>query len=185
MDEANRAPGFDALDQLLARADADYADIRYEVKRETAISYSGRELTGLSASSADGYVLRVLKDGGLATVAFTKPADAEKALATATANAAIIGRAAKEPGRLLSIGGAWFPCKVSHYGGRLAVTAAQKVEGGTSGSPIVNDDGAAIGMVVCSSEGAGIAFPNPRLTYDLPGWLMKELLHPASPDVAE
>jgi len=91
---------FDELKKLLARAEADYADIRYEVKRETAISYSGRELTGLSASSADGYVLRVLKDGGLASVAFTRLTDAEQALATATANAGIIGRAAKEPVRL-------------------------------------------------------------------------------------
>jgi TldD protein len=91
---------FDELGKLLARADADYADIRYEVKRETNISFSGRELTGLSASSADGYVLRVLKNGGFASVAFTRPADAAAALATATANAVLIGQAAKEPVRL-------------------------------------------------------------------------------------
>lgn len=91
---------FDELGRLLARADADYADIRYEVKRETRITLSGRELTGLSASSADGYVLRVLKNGGLASVAFTRSADAEQALKTATGNAEIIGRAAKEPVRL-------------------------------------------------------------------------------------
>ncbi|MFO7639347.1 MAG: TldD/PmbA family protein [bacterium] len=91
---------FDELGKLLTRADADYADIRYEVKRETNISFSGRELHGLSASSADGYVLRVLKGGGFASVAFTRPADAERALAVATGNAGLIGRAAKEPVRL-------------------------------------------------------------------------------------
>lgn len=91
---------FEELDRIIARADADYADIRYEVKRETSINLSGRELTGLSASSADGYVLRVLKDGGFASVAFTRPQDAEQALATATGNAALIGRAAKQPVRL-------------------------------------------------------------------------------------
>ena len=91
---------FDELARLLARADADYADVRYEVKRETDIRFAGLELTGLSASAADGYVVRVLKDGGFASVAFTRPADGEAALATATANAQLIGRMGREPMRL-------------------------------------------------------------------------------------
>ncbi|MFO7675473.1 MAG: TldD/PmbA family protein [bacterium] len=91
---------FDKLEKMLARADAEYADIRYEVKRETSIGYNGRELTALSASSADGYVARVLKSGGFATVAFTRAEDADRAFATAAANAVLIGRAVKEPVRL-------------------------------------------------------------------------------------
>ncbi len=91
---------FEELEKLLSGADADYADIRYEVKRETSIAFSGRELTGLSSSSADGCVLRVLKSGGLASVAFTRLEDAARALAAATANAELIGARLDEPVRL-------------------------------------------------------------------------------------
>ncbi len=85
------------LESILARADVDYADVRYEVKQTTDIGFSGKELTGLSSCSADGYVLRVLKDGGLATVAFTSPSDADRALAAASTNASLIGRHSKRP----------------------------------------------------------------------------------------
>ncbi len=83
---------FEELERLIGRVKADYADVRYEVKRETSIGFNGRELTGLGSSSADGYVLRVLAGGGLGTVAFTSIADADKALEAATTNAKLIGR---------------------------------------------------------------------------------------------
>jgi hypothetical protein len=80
-------------------------------------------------------------------------------------------------GWLLSLAGVWFRCKVSHYGGGLWVTeASHGIIGGMSGSPILNDDGAVIGVVSCSggldgelhTEGG----PNPRLTHHLPAWLL-------------
>ncbi|MBM3321910.1 TldD/PmbA family protein, partial [candidate division WOR-3 bacterium] len=55
---------FDKLNSVLAGVDADYADIRYELMHETRIAFSGPELTTFVSSSTDGYVLRVLKDGG-------------------------------------------------------------------------------------------------------------------------
>lgn len=88
---------FERLKTILARTEADYADVRYELKKETKIAFSGRELTLLVSSATDGYVLRVLKDGGLASVAFTKPEDAERAAKTASENARLIGQRARRP----------------------------------------------------------------------------------------
>ena len=64
------------LKAILAGVDADYADIRYEVKKETKITFDGKELTDMGSSATDGHVVRVLKNGGFSSVAFTKPQDA-------------------------------------------------------------------------------------------------------------
>jgi TldD protein len=88
---------FDQLKQALSRVDADYCDVRYERMQETDVGFNGRELTQLSSSSTDGYVLRVLKKGGLASIAFTKPDAAERAAATAVENALLMAKHAKEP----------------------------------------------------------------------------------------
>lgn len=91
---------FDELRGILGRVRADYADLRYEVKRETRIGFDRRELTQMTANTSDGYVLRVLKDGGMATIAFTRPADADQAIRTAVENARIIAGRIKQPVRL-------------------------------------------------------------------------------------
>lgn len=54
---------FDKLKSVLSKTSADYADLRYEIKKETRISFNGRELTQIGSNSTDGYVLRVLKKG--------------------------------------------------------------------------------------------------------------------------
>ena len=89
----------DELRAVLALASADYVDIRYELRKETKITFDGRELTLMTSNSTDGYVIRVLKNGGLASIAFTRPADAEKALRTAEENAALIGKRIEKPVR--------------------------------------------------------------------------------------
>ena len=91
---------FEQLRKILSGVSADYADLRYEVKRETKIAFNRHELTLMTANAMDGYVLRVLKNGGLATIAFTKSEDAGRATATALENAVLIARRAKEPVRL-------------------------------------------------------------------------------------
>jgi len=91
---------FDELKSILSKVSADYADLRYEVMRDTKIDFDGKELTQMTSNSTDGYVLRVLKNGGLATVAFTKPVDADKAIKTGEENAALIGKRIKEPVKL-------------------------------------------------------------------------------------
>jgi TldD protein len=93
---------FDQLQKLLGLVQADYADLRYEQMRETGIGFSGRELTGLSSSTTDGYVVRVLKNGGWSSVAFTRPDDAERAARSAVENAEMLARGGARPVRLAS-----------------------------------------------------------------------------------
>lgn len=87
----------DSLTSILSKVDADYADIRYEIKKETVISFNGRELTQLSSNSTDGYVLRALKNGGLSSVAFTNKKSANKASARAEENALLISKNIDKP----------------------------------------------------------------------------------------
>jgi hypothetical protein len=87
-------------------------------------------------------------------------------------------------GWLLSLDRKWFDCKVHHVGGPLWVTAAHHgIRGGMSGSPILSDDGSAVGIVVAGggteldddedapTEGG----PDPWLVGNLPGWLLREI----------
>ena len=94
---------FDQLNRILSTVEADYADLRYELKAETRISYDARELTLLTSNTTDGYVLRVLKGGGLATISFTNAGDAEQAIRTVAENAALIGRRMEVPVHLAKV----------------------------------------------------------------------------------
>uniref|UniRef100_A0A7V0Z5Z4 TldD/PmbA family protein n=1 Tax=candidate division WOR-3 bacterium TaxID=2052148 RepID=A0A7V0Z5Z4_UNCW3 len=80
------------LKSLLSKINADYADLRYEIKTETKIIFSGREITEVSSCPADGFVLRVIKNKSLATITFTKEQDFEKAMKTALSNAEIMAQ---------------------------------------------------------------------------------------------
>ncbi|GAG73371.1 unnamed protein product [marine sediment metagenome] len=88
---------FEKLQKILSNVDADYSDIRYEIKKDTVISFNGKELTKIGSNSTDGYVLRVLKNGGLSSVAFTKENDSEKAVNTAMENAQLIAKNIEKP----------------------------------------------------------------------------------------
>jgi TldD protein len=94
---------FDPLKRILSKVKADYADLRYEIKTETQIAYDGRELSLMTSNSTDGYALRVLKSGGLATISFTKASDAEKAIRTAEENASLIGKRIEVPVQLAKV----------------------------------------------------------------------------------
>lgn len=74
---------FETLRSFLSKATAQYADIRYEIKKETRIVFNGRELFHIGSNSTDGFVIRILKDGGLSSIAFTRPGDDETAISTA------------------------------------------------------------------------------------------------------
>lgn len=91
---------FEELRRLLSRAAAEYTDLRYEVKRETRITFRNRELAEVSSNVGDGHVVRLLKSGGFATVAFSRLEDAESALSRAQANAELLGRHTLRPVRL-------------------------------------------------------------------------------------
>ena len=84
------------------------------------------------------------------------------------------------PAWLLTLDGQWARCEVQHSRGPLWISdAAEPIMGGMSGSPILDPDGAAIGVVCCSSGGPGEIHteggPNPKLTDSLPGWMLREL----------
>jgi len=90
---------FEDLKAIISKVNADYADIRYEMKKEVSIVFNGKELTNVTSNSTDGYVLRVLKNGGLSSVAFTKMKNAEDAVRIATQNALLISRNIKTPAK--------------------------------------------------------------------------------------
>ncbi len=85
------------LRKILSSVDADYADLRFETRHETLITFTGKDLTQVSAGSGDGYVLRLLAGGGMASVVFSKPEDAGEAIAAAVRNAKLIGRHTDSP----------------------------------------------------------------------------------------
>jgi len=85
------------LNNILSKVRADYADLRYEVKKEVQLVYSGRELTQISSTTTDGYVLRVLKKGGFSNVVFTKEQDGENAIRKAEENALLMARYLDSP----------------------------------------------------------------------------------------
>jgi TldD protein len=91
---------FQHLESILTNVRAEYADLRYEIKKEVQFVFSGPELTQISTSTTDGYVLRVLKNGGFSNVVFTEAHDGPAALTKAEENAQLISRFIAEPVRL-------------------------------------------------------------------------------------
>ena len=88
---------FEKLKKILNNSQAEYTDIRYEKKTTTNIVFNRKELKTIGANSTDGFVIRVLKNGGFATIAFTKEKDAAKALKIAEENAELLSRNIKKP----------------------------------------------------------------------------------------
>ena len=88
---------FEKLESIISKVNVEYADIRYEKKKDTKIVFNGKELTQIGSNSTDGYVLRVLKKGGFSSVAFTKEKDAEEAVLEAVRNAMLISENIEEP----------------------------------------------------------------------------------------
>ena len=93
----------DKMNKILSKVDADYADIRYEEKNETDISFSGKELKGIGENFTDGFVIRVLKNGGFSSVVFTKPEDADEAIKNAVEYAELMGEKSNKPVKLKNV----------------------------------------------------------------------------------
>jgi hypothetical protein len=81
---------------------------------------------------------------------------------------------------LLLLKGELFQCRFRYFGrpGFYITDAAQDIEPGTSGSPILADDGSAVGVVCVAGyiNESGVRMltecgPQPVLTQNLPGWL--------------
>jgi TldD protein len=93
----------DKIAAIVSRVPADYADLRYEVKKQTVVQFAGKNLTEAGASETDGFVLRVLKGGGMASVAFTREADADQAIRLCLESAATLGRRLAAPVRQATV----------------------------------------------------------------------------------
>jgi len=85
------------LKKILSYIDADFADIRYEMMTETFLTYIGKDLSRIGTNTTDGYVVRVLKDGGFSSISFTSINDAERAVKTALENAVLLSKNLDEP----------------------------------------------------------------------------------------
>ena len=72
----------------------------------------------------------------------------------------------------MSLDGEWQPCTV-HNGGRYLMTCdgADRIRGGMSGSPIIDTNGDAIGLVSTGGENDNL---NPSLDC-LPAWMLRKL----------
>jgi hypothetical protein len=69
----------------------------------------------------------------------------------------------------------WIPCTVRNIAGRHLTLAGAKIDGGMSGSPILNASGQAIGLI---STGNGLAHGDnchPSLRDCLPPWLLRKV----------
>jgi hypothetical protein len=83
-------------------------------------------------------------------------------------------------GKLLSLDGRWFPCKLRALSRGICVyETAEPIRGGMSGSPILTEAGAAVG-VVSTSSGIGSSEGHtegsaPFLMRELPRWIIEEI----------
>jgi hypothetical protein len=79
------------------------------------------------------------------------------------------------PAWVLSLDGEWQKCILHNTGRFLSITTDQKIiQSGMSGSPIIDGDGAAIG-ILSTSDKSGRESMNPSLTDCLPPWLLRKL----------
>ena len=81
-------------------------------------------------------------------------------------------------GWLLSLDGRWNRCEVRHNDGPLWLFHVREgIVSGMSGSPILSEDRAAIGVVCAGGGTPGETHtdggPNARLVYNLPTWVLK------------
>ncbi len=77
----------DKLKTMISGSDADYIDIRYEVKKETSAAVAGPELKKAGSNSTDGFVVRALKSGGFSSVTVTREEDVPDAVKLAVEGA--------------------------------------------------------------------------------------------------
>lgn len=73
---------------MISGSDADYIDIRYEIKKETTANLAGPELKKAGSNSTDGFVVRALKNGGFSSVTVTREEDVPEAVKLASQGAA-------------------------------------------------------------------------------------------------
>jgi hypothetical protein len=102
-------------------------------------------------------------------------AEAYKALIESTSPIAIADAPEQGHGWVLSLEGKWFQCAIRYINdGPLWISnPEQPIVGGMSGSPVISDEGAAIGIVNLGGGASDLGYCNSRLLRDLPGRLLR------------
>jgi TldD protein len=90
----------DRLRGMISSVGADFVDIRYEVEKETTVSYSGKDLKEVTACTTDGYVTRVLRGSGFASTTVTRVEDVPRGLSLAAEGAEMMVRSKGKQVRL-------------------------------------------------------------------------------------
>lgn len=90
----------DTLRGLLRKVDVDFADIRYETRRDTSVVFRGKELSETGTNTTDGFVVRVLCQGGFGFSSVTRFEDLKEAISRATDAARTLGKAGKRTTKL-------------------------------------------------------------------------------------
>ncbi len=86
----------DRLRSMIEGVEADFVDVRYEVKRESSVAFAGHEIRTVGTNTTDGYVVRVMRSGGFSTATVTREEDVPRAIELASQGAdAIVGTGGK------------------------------------------------------------------------------------------
>lgn len=75
------------LREMISGVHAEFIDIRYEIKTETLISFTGREIRSVGSNRTDGYVIRVGRQGGFSSATVTREEDVPRAIKLAVEGA--------------------------------------------------------------------------------------------------
>jgi len=75
---------------MISGVEADFIDIRYEIKTETKIAFTGREIRRVGSNRTDGFVIRLGKNGGFSSATVTREEDVPRALQLAIEGAETI-----------------------------------------------------------------------------------------------
>lgn len=75
------------LREMISGVHAEFIDIRYEIKTETLISFTGKEIRSVGSNRTDGYVIRVGRQGGFSSATVTREEDVPRAIKLAVEGA--------------------------------------------------------------------------------------------------
>lgn len=75
------------LRSMIEGVQADFVDIRYEIKTETLVDFVGKELKSVGSNTTDGYVVRVARNGGFSSATVTREEDVPRAIELAVEGA--------------------------------------------------------------------------------------------------
>ena len=70
--------------------DVDFIDLRYEIVKDTGIKFESSTIKDVNSNTTDGYVVRVLNNGGLGITMVSKPEDIPWAISRAKEAAEVI-----------------------------------------------------------------------------------------------